>query len=535
MVRIVFRFYDWIVSPNSQSIIRPMSNSNAQHDSPLALARLWFIALLLGDGVGIIASQAISIPLVQTTSGSTTYAIPVWLCAPFILLLACIAAGPLLFQKIWHKFDSAIAFFLGGTILGFYVAGLRHDNYGAEHMMHVGLEYIGFIALVGGLYIASAGIELVFIPLGRKRTPGLEQMGHAGPWTNTLILLIGAILANVVGTTGASVLLIRPFMRINATHGPEAEGNQGQGSLPGRLRPLHVVFFILIVSNCGGCITPIGDPPLYLGFIKGIPFFWTAQHLWQDWLLVVGSLLVVFFFYDSWVETKFRVSQGDQYERPARLLFLRIHARPISLLFIAAIVACVFVDPALHKYYPDLHYPVGAPIQIVLAALAYLFADRAIEKRNDFTFAPVREVATLFVGIFLTMTPALAYLAAHGGSWGIDTPTSLYWATGGLSAMLDNAPTYLNFVQVALAPEEVNRQTLNKLLETPTGIKDIVAISTGAVFFGALTYIGNGPNFMVRSIAQSRGVRMPSFFGYAFAACLILLPILLIHWIVFIR
>ena len=147
----------------------------------------------------------------------------------------------------------------------------------------------------------------------------------------------------------------------------------------------------------------------------------------------------------------------------------------------------------------------------------------------------MREVATLFVGIFLTMTPALAYLAMHGGSWGIDTPTSLYWATGSLSAVLDNAPTYLNFVQVAVAPEEVNRQTLTQLLSTEVGIKDIIAISTGAVFFGALTYIGNGPNFMVRSIAQSRDVKMPSFFGYALKACAILVPILVIHWFLFIK
>lgn len=512
-----------------------MSDAPSHHNSPKALALLWAGALLAGGVVGLIGSRLISIPVITNNAGKTIYDIPPWLCVPFLLLLACIATGPLLFQKIWHRFDAAIAFFLGGTILGFYVAGLRMNNYGATHMMHVALEYIGFIALVGGLYVASAGVELMFVPLGKKRSEGLEQMGHAGPWSNTLILLIGAILANVVGTTGASVLLIRPFMRINASHSAEAEGHKGQGALPGRLRPLHIVFFILIVSNCGGCITPIGDPPLYLGFIKGIPFAWTIEHLWEDWLLVIGLLLIVFFTYDSWVERQFRAAKGENYESPAKLLFLKVHAHPISIILICAIVGCVFVDPLLHKFYPDLHIPVGAFMQLALAVLAFKLADREIVKRNEFSFGPVREVATLFVGIFLTMTPALAYLAIHGGSWGINTPTSLYWATGGLSAVLDNAPTYLNFVQVALAPEEVSRQSLRQLLTTEVGIKDIIAISAGAVFFGALTYIGNGPNFMVRAIAQNCGVQMPSFFGYALKACLILIPILVIHWLIFIR
>ncbi|MFO0855887.1 MAG: sodium:proton antiporter [Phycisphaerales bacterium] len=512
-----------------------MADSAPHHDSPKTLAMLWSGALAAGSVIGVIASQIVSIPVITGTTSATTYNIPAWLCVPFLVLLACIATGPLLFQKFWHRFDAAIAFFLGGTILGFYVAGLRENNYGSSHMMHVALEYIGFIALVGGLYIASAGIELLFVPLGKKRTPGLEQMGHAGPWSNTMILLIGAVLANFIGTTGASVLLIRPFIRVNASHGTEAEGHKGHGALPGRLRPMHIVFFILIVSNCGGCLTPIGDPPLYLGFIKGIPFSWTTIHLWEDWLLVVGLLLAVFFTYDSWVERQFKTLKGPAYEPPAKFVFMRVRARAISLFLIALIVGCVFVDPIIHKFSPNWHYPVGAPIQIILAIIAYRLADQEIKARNEFSFGPVREVATLFVGIFLTMTPALAYLAMHGGSWGIDTPTSLYWATGSLSAVLDNAPTYLNFVQVAVAPEEVNRQTLSQLLATDVGIKDIIAISTGAVFFGALTYIGNGPNFMVRSIAQSRDVKMPSFFGYALKACAILVPILVIHWLLFIK
>jgi Na+/H+ antiporter NhaD/arsenite permease-like protein len=374
---------------------------------------------------------------------------------------------------------------------------------------------------VGGLYVAGAGIVIHYgstekfekdAPFGHASHAGYRG---TGPLANTVLLCLGALLANAVGTTGASVLLIRPFMRANA----------------GRLTPMHVVFFILIVSNCGGCLTPIGDPPLYLGYIKGVPFFWEVEHLWDSWLIVVGGLLGMYFLYDLRVERRLKLAMKDAYTPPAPLAAIRIRARWTSLVLGAMISAGVFIDPIIHRYHADTP-PIGPWIQLGLAGLSFALANKSLVRANEFSFGPVREVATLFAGIFLTMMPALTYLAQHGKELGIDSPLKFYFATGGLSAVLDNAPTYLNFLQVALAPQDVTPETVLPFIATPQGVSELIAISTGAVFFGALTYIGNGPNFMVRAVAQARGVAMPSFFAYAAWATLILLPILIVHGLV---
>lgn len=493
-------------------------------------------------------STAASLPSVASHSSP-----PLWLVIPFVLLLGSIALMPFISASFWHHHFPDFAFFLGSLVLAYSVAALgasgRHD------MLHAGIEYYSFIALVGGLYVASGGILI-----------DIRDKGN--PLRNTLLLGAGCILANLVGTTGASVLLIRPFLRMNK----------------GRLRPIHIVFFILTVSNCAGSLTPIGDPPLYLGFLKGVPFFWTLTHMWPMWLLVNGLLLAIFFAIDFRFDRADRttgVTGASPYStHNPKHVFDPQDRTPLiigwpAIFFLVLLVGGVFIDPLIKQWGGSslsfLHsIPVGATFQIVMAIAAYLVGRPSIRHSNQFTFEPVKEVGFLFVGIFLTMAPALSILSSSASSLGLETPTQYYFLTGSLSAVLDNAPTYVSFLQVALGtlhvpmtPDGIHQfiestydltHAAGPLAGTPVHFKGqtlLEAISLGAVFFGALTYIGNGPNFMVKSIvdaayAQSQkpdaapgqkalGARMPSFFGYMLMAMLILAPILVLNWFIFIR
>ncbi len=437
--------------------------------------------------------------------------IPLWLCAPFAFLLLSIALMPFINERFWHKHFPDFAFGLAGITIAYYLLGYgsgeyHHGlSYGQYVMLHTGVEYYAFIALIGGLYVASGGVLI-------------DVRGRGRPAVNTALLAVGAVLANVMGTTGASVLLIRPFMRINK----------------GRLRPIHVVMFIFIVSNCGGCLTPIGDPPLYLGFLKGVPFSWTLLHLWPMWLACCGALLAIFFAIDTWHDRKQTATNPDAV--PAADEPLRVRLTGTSgMVCLGLIIAGVFIDPMLKGLFGVEGVPVGPTFQILVATAAYFLANREIHLANEFTFFPVKEVGLLFVGIFATMAPALGYLAAHGHALGLTSPTAFYFGTGSLSAVLDNAPTYLNFLQVAFGNTPINEGTVAAFLGGSEGVHLLTAISLGAVFFGAMTYIGNGPNFMVRAIAEASGLRMPSFFGYSARAALILLPVLAVMWFVFIR
>ncbi len=448
---------------------------------------------------------------------------PVWLVAPFAVLLLSIATMPFISGRIWHSHFPDFAFFLGSFVAAYYLLGYHRPaehshglSYGAAEMLHAAEEYLAFVAVVLGLYVVSGG---VLIEVRRRGTP----------LVNTLLLGVGAILANLVGTTGASMLLIRPFMRINT----------------GRLRPIHIVLFIFVVSNCGGCLTPIGDPPLYLGFIKGVPFSWTARNLWPNWLLVNGCLLGIFYLIDR------RIGPAVNPPQPAELRG-GIRVRGIaSILSLALILATVIGGPAIVNMTGLHRWPVVAATLVIIAVTAYVLAPRDILAANEFTFFPVKEVGLLFLGIFLTMTPALGYLAANGARMGMTTPTDFYFGTGSLSAVLDNAPTYLNCLQVAVADPSINPmapgrtvidpETIRAVLyEAPgvdrlVGVRVLDAVSAAAVFFGAMTYIGNGPNFMVKAIAEQAGVDMPSFFGYLVLASTILLPILVLNWALLIR
>ncbi|MEX2217491.1 MAG: sodium:proton antiporter [Phycisphaerales bacterium] len=490
-----------------------MAAHDHAHHGRLQGPLLWAITGAGGFGLGWLITALIP-PVIH--DGHPV--IPLWLVTPFVALLGSIALMPFINARFWHRHYPDFAFFLGGVVVGYYLTGLstpfHGSTYGRYTMVHTLVEYYSFIALVGGLYIVSGGILV-------------DLRGRGNPRLNTGLLAAGAILANLVGTTGASMLLIRPFMRINR----------------GRLRPLHIIFFIFIVSNVGGSLTPIGDPPLYLGYLKGVPFTWTLFNLSADWAFVVGILLAIFFVID-WRIGPARTESGPPlaHEPLAEALIdEEIHARPglrirgaVGLVCLALMIAGVFIDPLLERLWHIRGYPIGATFQVLVAGAAYALAPREYLRENDFSFGPVKEVALLFLGIFAAMAPALAYLAANGSRLGIGSPTSLYFATGALSAVLDNAPTYLNFLQVAIGDQEMTRQVVHEFATAPGKNLALHAISTAAVFFGAMTYIGNGPNFMVKAIAEAAAVPMPSFIAYLLRACLILLPVLVLHWLVFI-
>ncbi len=480
----------------------------ASHGPGFHGPKCWVLSTLVGAGLGVVAAQVL--PGVYA-AGATKPEIPIWLLGPFALLLLSVAVMPFLAPKFWHRHYPDVSLFLGAAVAAYFIAAFGvpgyhgSKSYGSYAMLHSGLEYYSFIALVGGLYLASGGIVV-------------DLRGRGGPLVNTLILGFGAVLANLVGTTGASVLLVRPFMRLNE----------------GRLSPMHVVFFIFIVSNCGGSLTPIGDPPLYLGYLKGVPFFWTVEHLWKDWIFVIGCLLAAFAVFDRSVGRKHAEPGVHPTANPAPSARFGFGIRGLpGIIGMLLLIGGVFIDPMLKGTAAE-GWPVGATFQIIVALATYKLSSPHNREANGFTFEPIKEVALLFAGIFATMAPALAYLATHGASLGLTSPTAFYFGTGSLSAVLDNAPTYLNFLQIAVGAE-INAQSLATFLARPEGAITLHAISTAAVFFGAMTYIGNGPNFMVKAIAESAGVKMPSFFGYLGRAVLVLLPVLVLHWAIFIR
>jgi Na+/H+ antiporter NhaD/arsenite permease-like protein len=410
-----------------------------------------------------------------------------WMILPFILLLLAIALAPFLHRYGWEKYYPLVALGLGFFVFSYYV--LYVD---VGRMMESMGDYFSFIVLIGSLYVAAGGIFL-------------HTERHATPFMNTWMLAAGALAANVLGTTGASMLLIRPFVRINRP----------------RIRGFHVVFFIFIVSNVGGALTPIGDPPLFLGYLNGVPFHWTIRKLWHIWLLGVILILVLFFLIDSlsyarWVREKHHRVHGTRFQLMGTQNFV----------FLFIILAAVFAATPVREF-----------IMIAAAAAAYRFARKDALRANRFTFAPIREVAILFAGIFATMVPALDWLSLNAHRLGINTPGQFFWTSGILSSFLDNAPTYLNFLSASMGLHHLtlgNPEHMKILLAEHAEF--LQAISIGAVFFGANTYIGNGPNFMVKAIAEHAGVECPSFFGYILRYSLpVLMPIFALVWFLFFR
>lgn len=444
-------------------------------------------------------------------------AVKLWMSIPFILLLVLIAAAPLSsgkLKEIWSRHYPAIAIGLGVFTALYYVCFVPG---GFADVWHSIKEYISFIALVGSLFVISGGISITLD-------------GEATPKTNVIFLLIGAALANLIGTTGASMVLIRPWIKMNSY----------------RLSVFHIVFFIFIVSNAGGALTPIGDPPLYIGYLRGVSFFWVFEHANFPWIFVIGMLLLVFYFFDAY---SFRRAgpRGDEFDGrgnddAAAGTTLTIRGmRNLGYLFVVvcAVLLPGQVSPAARSVMET--YFIREIVMVAAAVLSYVQTHPKIHRDNDFTFEPIREVGFLFIGIFLTMVPALAYLISHGHEIGsaLTRPAQYFFVSGLLSGFLDNTPTYANFFDLirSLVPEGVPADEQVAWMTNPENHEYnvlVVAISLGSVFFGALTYIGNGPNFMVKSIAENAKVQMPTFFGYILRYSLpILIPILLLCSLLF--
>lgn len=412
--------------------------------------------------------------------------LPFWTVVPFVLLLLAIALMPIAAEKFWHRNrNKALVAALFAAPVAAYLLYLGPAT--GRRLMCAMEEYASFIILLASLYVVSGGVVL-------------RGDIQAKPWTNTAFLAVGAVLANFIGTTGASMLLIRPLLQTN-------QERQQTRHLP--------IFFIFIVSNLGGLLTPLGDPPLFLGFLHGVDFFWTLS-LWRPWLLANSFLLGLFLVWDT---LAYRRESPQAIARDVRQIE-PLHIKGlINLVFLAGIVAAVlFQSDQIAGDNCTLTHPWGELVMLAMAGLSLWLTPREVHKANNFSWGPFLEVAVLFAGIFVTMTPALAWLRQHGQEFGVTEPWQYFWLTGSLSSFLDNAPTYLALATLAAGRESIGALTVNQPLI-------LQAISCGAVFMGAMTYIGNGPNFMVKAIAQEAGLRPPGFLGYLGYSCAILLPL----------
>ncbi len=422
---------------------------------------------------------------------------------PFIAILLCIALLPLFsFSHIWWEENThrlVVSLVCGLCTLAYYLV-VRGPGGVMPVLEHaIVAEYVPFIVLLFSLYVISGGISL-----------SGDLAAH--PSTNTAFLAIGAALASFIGTTGASMLLIRPLLQTNSER---------------RHRVHTVVFFIFLVSNIGGTLLPVGDPPLFLGYLKGVDFFWTLG-LWREWLVCCGVLLVVYFCLDSyWYrrETARDIRLDEQQQIPLKFSGM------INLLWLAGVVLAVaFVVPG--KKLPGLQFEAFVYLRELLmlafVGLSLLSTPRGVRERNRFNYAAILEVAALFLGIFICMQVPVEVLRGAGASLGLTQDWQYFWATGGLSAVLDNAPTYVVFFETANALTTHSGPNIVELGNGGGFIRAdlLTGVSLGAVFMGAMTYIGNGPNFMVKAIAEQSGVRMPSFPGYFFKYSLpILVPL----------
>ncbi|MBI4427844.1 MAG: sodium:proton antiporter [Ignavibacteriales bacterium] len=461
-----------------------------------------FLSALLFGAFAVLEHELESVHIVEVN---------VWFISPFVLLLASIAVMPFINRHWWEKNYPNVAFALGFIVVFYYLYELQNG----PRLLLTSYEYVSFISLIGSLFVVAGGIHI-------------RIRGKASPLENVGLLGTGAVISNFLGTTGASMILIRPYLRTNKY----------------RIRPYHVVFFIFIVSNIGGALTPIGDPPLFLGYLKGVPFFWIITRVSHIWALTVGLVLLAFFVIDyyNFEKEKLRMREAAAHVEEPEVNGLH------NIVFLLMILGAVFIEKPIML----------REIVMWWAALAsYYTTKEDIHKKNEFNFIPIKEVAILFAGIFATMIPALDWLELNAEKLGVVTPAQYFWGTGVLSSFLDNAPTYLNFLSAAFGLHGANVDNLEHMnamlglastetlrLSNPlqpgafpiTGEtwRYVQAISLGAVFFGANTYIGNGPNFMVKSIAEQAHVECPSFFGYVAKYTIpVLVPIFVIVWYFF--
>ncbi|MFO7721704.1 MAG: sodium:proton antiporter, partial [Bacteroidales bacterium] len=403
--------------------------------------------------------------------------IPLWASIPFLLMLLTIAVGPLMFHHWWEQNKNKL---IVSLVLGVPTAIWLISQHLSHNLMHQMLyDYVPFIILLGSLFVITGGIHL---------RGDLE----AKPTTNVIFLAIGAVLASLMGTTGAAMLLIRPVIKTNSQR---------------KFKVHTILFFIAIVANCGGLLTPLGDPPLFLLYLRGAPFDWFF-HMLPEWAFVNVMLLVLYFLADTYF-----------YKRePAEcILFDRTNVQPIRLngrrnfiFLIGVVLSVAFLNSQyLHIIHENHAYGfIREGAMLLMAVLSLLFTRQEVRKTNLFTWVPITEVAFLFLGIFATMVPALIYLEQNAASFGIASAAQFYYATGSLSAFLDNAPTAISFYNLALGLESTHMPGATLVAGIEYHI--LTAISLGAVFFGAMTYIGNGPNFMVKAIAEENKIAMPS-------------------------
>ena len=451
--------------------------------------------------------------------------LPIWSIVPFVGMLLSIAIMPMVKGEWWEKHELLVAVVWSLIFLvPFTVAyGLEIS---AEQLSETIIgDYIPFIVLLLGLFVVAGGIHIRGTIVGTTKN-------------NVILLLVGTLIASWVGTTGAAMLLIRPVLRANLWRKHKAH---------------IVIFFIFLVANMGGCLSPLGDPPLFLGYLRGVPFFWTIEHIWPILLINVIIALVVFVLIDRHFIKKEGKEGQKQLELESRAddrVPLRIEGWH-NFFFLALIIMAVIlnglipqidacVDQTTGRTFGfevfGAHVGIDYIVQIVLIGIAMLLSwtttNKELRRRNNFEWAPIAEVAKLFIGIFITMIPALAILRSYGGSIGVDTPLEFFWATGLLSSFLDNSPTYVVFLTAA---GSLGAQGASAVATTvgEVGVPILLAISAGAVFMGANTYIGNAPNFMVKNIAEGAGVKMPSFFKYMGWSAAILIPLFIVDTLLF--
>lgn len=433
-------------------------------------------------------------------------------CIPFIGMLLSIAIFPLIAGKWWEKKKQYIVILWSLLFLIPFAVKYSAGVMGETLLDIVLNDYMTFIILLFGLFCVSGNIAI-------------KGNFSGAPKVNVILLLIGTLLSSWIGTTGASMIMIRPIMRANAW----------------RKRKVQIiVFFIFLVSNIGGCLTPVGDPPLLMGFMRGVPFFWSLRLL-PVFILNTAILLVVFFFLDRRAYRK-DIAEGHAPELTAEKTNVRIEGIH-NIIFIVMIVVAVILSGALSSLpffekgvslTENINLSTASVIEVAIILLAAFLSMKTTKKdvriENQFSWAAIQEVAILFIGIFITMEPALLFLEAHGASLGLQHPWQMFWAAGALSSFLDNTPTYLVFLTTAGTLGAATGITTSVGTIAPVMLK---AISCGAVCMGANTYIGNAPNFMVRSMAEEGGVRMPSFFGYMAWSGSILIPVFFIDMLVF--
>ncbi|NLW36071.1 sodium:proton antiporter [Syntrophorhabdus aromaticivorans] len=418
----------------------------------------------------------------STEHGEASF--PLWSVVFFAALILSIAVLPLINGEWWGKYYGYVSLALA------IPAGILVLSIEKIALLHVVEEYISFIILLGSLFVIAGGIVI-----------RLSAQGTT--WLNCAFLLTGSVFASFMGTTGASMVLIRPLLRANKW----------------RRHVAHIcIFFIFLVSNIGGLLTPLGDPPLFLGFLRGVPFTWTFRLL-PNWIFAVFIVLLIFFVVDRiFVRKEGKEAYLNALADSGQGKF-EIRGK-INFIFLGMVIVAFFVPPIIREV-----------VMVVAAGFSVYFTPVPLREENAFTYHPIKEVAILFAGIFVTMVPAMKILEVSGSELGIDVPWKFFWATGILSSFLDNAPTYLVFMTAAKSVAQVQNIAQNLIVGVPETF--LKAISVGAVFMGANTYIGNGPNFMVKAICEENGVSMPSFFGYMMWAIAILIPVFIVTTFIF--